>query len=154
MAHRGKPQNRLQLDHECEELCLTLGFGVPSDRVKNSYASAHKVIFGQERQNGRPGISEQLAAKAIRCGRDVEALEYALRRYDRYNALTKKVHLLAYLLEATPSYYEVFHSRRTARFCGYFLLIFYAFRSIYKMLKGKFLLRQLRSSLANNQRDI
>jgi len=80
-------------------------------------------------------------ARLIEHGVDFEALELALRRRTRVNALTQRFQVLCYLAEAQSEYYSRFVNESPHRLVGGFTLAFHALRSVYKLLKGHCLLR-------------
>ncbi len=72
--------------------------------------------------------------------RDLEALELAARYLKRIPLLTEKFKIMVCLAETLPENYNKYINERDNRFLGYLLLICAGFRSIYKFVKGLFLL--------------
>ena len=76
-------------------------------------------------------------------GADIEALEFALRTRWPNNILCQKLKLLIYIAEAFPEYYLDFVNEEPRRFEGFFSLALHGLRTVYKGLKGRWLLRML-----------
>lgn len=77
----------------------------------------------------------------IERGVDVEALEIALRRINPVNALTQRVHVLCYLVEARPEYFDRFMAERASFARGLVTLALHSLRSAHKLVKGRWLIR-------------
>ncbi|MDP1822145.1 MAG: sugar nucleotide-binding protein [Archangium sp.] len=75
--------------------------------------------------------------KIVSLGLDVEALELALRRTG--SSLTKRIQILAYLLEFRADCFEKFVNTRTSRVEAFARLGFSTVRAPSKMIKGKYL---------------
>jgi hypothetical protein len=73
---------------------------------------------------------------------DVEALELALRRREPRNSLTAKLLILLYLAEARGSHFHFFVNEERARPRAFCLLALHTLRSLYKLLKGAYLIRK------------
>jgi hypothetical protein len=79
-------------------------------------------------------------ARLIARGVDLEAVELALRRRTRANGLTQRFHVLCYLAEARPDCYAHFVNEQPRFFLGWLALAWHGARSLYKLLKGRWLL--------------
>ena len=71
---------------------------------------------------------------------DLEAVEYALRKSDK-PYLTWKIHMLLFFAETTKGYYDNFYNQKNDTIKAFISLSFYFFRSIVKLIKGKFLIK-------------
>jgi hypothetical protein len=71
---------------------------------------------------------------------NVEAVELVLRR--RRPALTRKVRILLYLIESTPSGYHHFANDRDRRIGGWFALFVAGVRTIARTIQGQMILRR------------
>jgi hypothetical protein len=71
---------------------------------------------------------------------DVEAIEYAFRIKQRNNDLTKKIQILFYLVEVRASYFPYFFNCRSARLLAVKSILFVTIRTVYKYLKGNYLI--------------
>jgi phytoene dehydrogenase-like protein len=131
------------LDRECALLCRGI-FGVePPPGCAEAYRGAHAVVFAEA------PIEAQAAARiaeAVRRGWDLEALELALRLRDKDNALTKKLNILFYLMEARPEAFAAFVNLRPSPVRAWLRLSGETLRSVYKLFKGWILLRRLGAS--------
>src|SRR5687768_10946323 len=88
-------------------------FGVAlrsSDAVR--YAEAHPVL-GIEA--GEDASQLDLIRRALAHDADLEAMEFALRLSNRRNVLTKKLHILAFLIESDPAYVGRFLNETNTR---------------------------------------
>lgn len=77
----------------------------------------------------------------IERGVDVEALELALRRVARVNALTQRLHVLCYLVEIRAESFPLFVNERSSLLGGWFALGWHTVRSFCKLIKGRWLMR-------------
>lgn len=114
----------------------------------------HRALFGGE---APPEVQRQYAralrdaplAESPRCdrprllerGADLEAIELALRRRTPANALTQRFHVLCYLVEARPESFERFVNEPPRFVTGTLALGLHALRSLYKLIKGRCLMR-------------
>jgi hypothetical protein len=114
----------------------------------------HRALFGRD---APAEVQDQYAralqtaplAEVPRCdltalierGVDLEALELALRRRARVNALTQRFQVLCYLAEARPEYYSRFVNEPPRFLVGWLTLGLHTARSVYKLIKGQWLLR-------------
>ena len=72
---------------------------------------------------------------------DVEAIEFALRRRNPQNLLTKKLLILCYLAESRGAYFTTFVNEQYRPVRSFIKLSFATFRSVYKLVKGQCLIR-------------
>jgi len=77
----------------------------------------------------------------MEAGVDLEALELALRRRQPRNALTQRFQVLCYLAEVQPANYGRFVTERRRFLAGSLTLGMHIVRSMYKLVKGMWLLR-------------
>ncbi len=78
--------------------------------------------------------------KALQQGLDLEALEFALRIFNKEHILVKKFKILVYISESFSDYYNVFVNERPQRRKAFLILSFHLLQSVYKFLKGSVLL--------------
>ena len=83
-------------------------------------------------------------AKVVRLGLDVEALEIALRLSNKCHLLVRKVKILVHITEAFDAYRPRFVNETPRRVRAIFTLTFHGLRTLWKFLKGKFLLWRLK----------
>jgi hypothetical protein len=125
-----------ELDRECALLCRQI-FGVePPPGCAEAYRQAHAVVFASV-------PPEAGLAEAVRGAWDLEALEFAWRLRDKDNALSKKVNILFYVMEARPEGFSAFVNSGPAPLRAWAKLSYETLRSAYKLLKGGILLRRL-----------
>jgi hypothetical protein len=79
--------------------------------------------------------------RLIERGTDLEALELALRRSRRRNALTQRFQVLCYLAEVRPDNFGRFVNERRRWSAGWLILGLHLLRSLYKLAKGRRLMR-------------
>lgn len=82
----------------------------------------------------------------MRTGADLEALEFAWRRSDRRNPLSKRLAIVLYLAEATPDGYAAFVNESEARLGAWLSLAGHFVRGLLERAKGRALLRRLRAT--------
>ena len=73
---------------------------------------------------------------------DIEAIEMAWRARHKTNLLTEKIHILFYLSEAVPQNYTLFINEKKRKLFAFINISIQSIRSIYKLLKGRFLLKR------------
>jgi hypothetical protein len=114
----------------------------------------HRALFGQDAPED---VHQQYASaletlpltdwpridleRLIERGADLEALELALRRSRRHNALTQRFQVLCYLAEVRPDNFGRFVNERRRWSAGWIILGLHLLRSLYKLAKGRRLLR-------------
>ena len=76
----------------------------------------------------------------LRRSLDVEAIEFALRRMEPANVLSKKLFILCYLAESRSDYFGTFINQEARRISAFIKLSLFTCRSVYKLLKGRFLI--------------
>lgn len=99
------------------------------EEVKNQY-----IKFCSELPVDGPQVDMNMIVKHRL---DVEAIEFYLRIKFRNNVLTKKIHAVLYLVEVRGEFFDEFHVEKNSLISGFFSLVFYTVRSIYKFFKGK-----------------
>lgn len=110
-----------------------------SDAVR--YAEAN-VVLGICHGDA-DGSQERLMRRAIAQDSDVEALEFALRLSNRRNVFTKKLHVLAFLIESDPRYVHRFLNDTPSRARAYLTLGAHTLRAVWKYAVGRRLRRRL-----------
>jgi hypothetical protein len=81
--------------------------------------------------------------KVIRLRFDLEALEIALRFSNQRHLLVRKVKILVYITEAFDGYRPLFINEHPQKLRAIVTLAFYGLKTVWKFLKGKFLLWRL-----------
>lgn len=130
------------LELECARLCRLILGGEPPPGCVEAYLRAHAVVFPSPPTDKAAAV----AAEALRRGWDLEALEFALRLGGKENALSKKVNILFYVLEASPGHFDEFVNMREATLRGWMALTGAVLRSAWLLAKGRFLLWRLRGA--------
>ncbi|OGL51390.1 MAG: hypothetical protein A3C43_06910 [Candidatus Schekmanbacteria bacterium RIFCSPHIGHO2_02_FULL_38_11] len=82
--------------------------------------------------------------RALQLGLDLEALEIVLRIVSKEHILVRKVKILVYICESFCAYYSAFVNEHSQRGNALAILFYHATRSVYKFLKGTFLLLRYR----------
>jgi hypothetical protein len=101
--------------------------------VQRQYASALAAA-------GIADCADPVLAGLLERRVDLEALEIALRRRSQGNPLTQRFHVLCYLVEARPDYFDRFVNERPRFASGVLTLVLHVARSAYKLIKGGCLL--------------
>jgi len=125
-----------------------------ADRLRVEANHIHRALFGHDapeevqRQYASALEAPPLADwprvnldRLIERGADLEALELAVRRSRRRNALTQRFQVLCYLAEVRPDNFERFVNERCRRPAGWLILGLHLLRSLYKLGKGRWLMR-------------
>jgi len=73
---------------------------------------------------------------------DAEAIELVLRLHRRDPVLTKKIHVLFYLVEVRAQYYHCFVNEQAASWQAVFRIAAGCWRTVYKYVKGAILIRR------------
>lgn len=107
-------------------------------QVKDRYNRASKIMF-----QGYSPKENHAFQKALRDVPDLEALEVAARRHNKMPLLVSRFRLMVHLAESLPADQSVFINFSDRRIPSYFSLVFGGVRTLYKCLKGHFLLRSL-----------
>jgi len=109
-----------------------------SEEVAQRYAEAHQGALL------RVDITESTwMQRALEEGADLEAFEVVLRSREPDHVLCHKFNLLIYIAEAFPDHYVDFVNEEPRRSEGFYSLAFHGLRTVYKYLKGRWLLRTL-----------
>jgi hypothetical protein len=109
---------------------------IPSD-VRDRYCRATKTLF-----SGFSPEEEQAFAELLREVSDLEALEIAARQRNKIPQLVHRFQLMVHLAENLPANQRVFVNSFDRRISGFFSLGFGGVRTLYKFMKGYFLLRR------------
>ena len=88
-----------------------------------------------------PGLASVNIDLILQRSMDVEAIEFALRRRNPQNLLTKKLLILCYLAESRSAYYTDFVNEQPRPIGAFISLSLQTCRSMYKLLKGLWLIR-------------
>ena len=125
------PMNDAALREEAEFIHQMLfGRSVP-ELIAARYVRAHDHYVGD---------ASPILRRIMDCGLDLEAIEFASRHH--HSVLTKKIHIVLYLVEAAGEYYEHFVNTRTRRVEGWIRLAGATFRASWKKVKGTLLIRR------------
>ena len=112
-------------------------FGRPlPDEIRTDYISATRMLLKDTSHLFKVRI-ELILERSM----DVEAIEFALRRRTPNNILTKKFQILCYLAESRSRYFNKFVNEQRQPIRAFFKLSFHTLRSVYKLLKGRCLIR-------------
>lgn len=128
------PELKAQLRVEAAYLHRALFGFEPAVEIAERYASANVHCLGHL-------AHEQSRVDRIIEGKlDVEAVECAMRHLRPDNLLTRKLHVLLYLVEVRRSYYHLFFNETSARLKGNIRICVHILRSVYKAVKGRLLI--------------
>ena len=86
--------------------------------------------------------SKRLADRVVSERLDVEAVEFVLRRTRHNTIVTKKLNILFYLVEVRSRYFSLFVNEEKRRLRALVSLGLSAAAAVYKLAKGKYLLRK------------
>jgi hypothetical protein len=109
-----------------------------SSTVRDRYCRAVERVLSDF-----PPNENRFMAEVLRTVSDLEALELAVRRQNKMPLLTARFRLMVHLAENLPSNQNVFINSSGRRMSGYISLAFGSARTLYKHLKGRFLLRRV-----------
>jgi hypothetical protein len=111
-------------------------FSVPLDPVVvTRYEAAHRELF--------PLYSpSSVVSRVVSRRLDAEAVEFALRRRGIGRELTVKMQILCYLVEVRSAYLSEFVNTESCRPCAMVNLLGATVRSVWKLLKGEYLIRR------------
>ena len=125
-----------------------------ADRLRVEANHIHRALFGHDapedvqRQYVSALAAPRLAdwpridlEQLIERGADLEALELALRRSRRRNAVTQRFQVLCYLAEVRPDNFGRFVNERRRWPAAWLILGLHLLRSLYKLAKGRRLMR-------------
>ena len=88
------------------------------------------------------------AVPAMAQDADLEAMEFALRLSNRRNVFTRKLHVLAFLIESDPRYVGRFLNDTPRRAGAFLSLGGHTLRAVWKLVRGRWLLRRLAAAHA------
>ena len=126
----------MELSREAEVFHQVI-FGRPAPQdIREAFVSANKLLLTNV-SNMTPVRIDVILQRSL----DVEAIEFALRRRDPQNLLTKKLLILCYLTEPRSAYFSAFVNEEHQPVKAFIKLSFATFRSVYKLLKGHLLIR-------------
>ena len=135
MTHAGAPERECELREEARHLHAALFREHCPPELEEAYVRAHDYYC-------RPGPDDAAIRTIVARKLDVEAIELVLRR--KRPALTRKLRLLVYLAEATPSGYRRLVNEADRPVLAWLVLGGAVFRTALKYLKGFLLLRSQR----------
>jgi hypothetical protein len=107
----------------------------PPEQIVARYVAAHSAGLGA----CSPAESAWLDS-AVRAGVDLSALEFVLRRRNRKHVLVRKFHMMAYIAEGSAGYAPAFLNDEPRRARAFVELAFALLGSIWKFLRGQYLL--------------
>jgi hypothetical protein len=107
-----------------------------SEDIRAAFVSANEKLLKDAR-----GLAAVNIDLILQRSMDVEAIEFALRRRNPQNILTKKVLILCYLTESRSAYYADFVNEQHRPIGAFISLSLETCRSVYKLLKGLWLIR-------------
>ena len=126
----------------------------PADWLRADANYLHRALFGRDapeevqRQYARVLEAQPLAdwprldlQRLVAHGVDLEALELALRQRRRPDALTQRFQVLCYLAEVRSENFGRFVTERRRLAAGWLSLTLHLLRSLYKLAKGRWLMR-------------
>jgi len=109
-----------------------------SSTVRDRYCRAVETVLSDFSPEENRAFAE-----VLRTVSDLEALELAARRQNKMPFLTARFRLMVHLAESLPANQHVFINSSGRRMSGYISLVFGGVRTVYKQLKGRFLLRRV-----------
>lgn len=111
------------------------GCSVPTD-IREAFVLANQMLL-KDVGNATQVNIDLILERSL----DVEAIEFALRRRNPQNLLTKKLLILCYLTESRGAYFTTFVNEQYRPARAFIKLSFATFRSVYKLVKGQCLIR-------------
>ena len=115
---------------------------MPTEIVKR-YVEAHGHVFSTSELAARRQEAETIEI-VLKRQLDVEAVEMVLRRKSPRHLLTQKLHIVLYLVESYAEYVPHFCNLERRLVRSYLVLGFLALQTIFKFLKGMFLIWKYR----------
>jgi hypothetical protein len=113
-------------------------FRVPLDAVT---VARYEAALREMGAAGSPVVARVVARRL-----DAEAVEFALRRRgllgDPARALARRMQILCYLVEVQPAYFGEFINAEKTRCRAWAALTGAASRSVWKLVKGEYLVRR------------
>ncbi len=140
MALKNQPMNTesqspLSPPLEAERIYAAI-FGRPIPAIV-----AERFRLASERINHTVPAAELASYhRSLAACRDLEALEVAARYARRSTLLSRKFRLMAFLAETLPENQDLFVNTRSSLIAGLFLAVTGTLRTIFKLLKGLWLL--------------
>jgi hypothetical protein len=104
--------------------------------VIDQYILANKKLLLKSNSDRSVDINLIMSKKL-----DIEAIEMVTRG-STSSDLSKKFHILFFLLEVRADYYECFTNEKRTFFKAFILMGFYTLRSVFKFLIGHYLIRR------------
>lgn len=136
-----KEDNECALSREAVYLGRQVfGVDLPSS-VVGAYMRANRQLLAGE--SARDAALNRALERAVREGRDVEALELVLRLRRRDNLITRKLHALSYLIETEPRFLPLYLNERRVRVRAWAALAGHGLRAAGKYVRGRWLLARL-----------
>lgn len=126
-------------DHEAQRIYYTLFRREIPPLVAERFAQASVLL-----EANVPPADVAAYRRAIASGADLEALELAARYTHKLPLLTRKLGLMAYLAETLPENQALFINERANFVGGLVRLGVAVLHTVWKMVKGLWLLRQVR----------
>ena len=105
----------------------------PPSEVVDRYIAANLICCGE---------SDALTGTIVARGLDAEAIEFALRLRKGPTILTKKIHILFYLVEVRSAYYSFFVGGGESRPRALSGVLYAALLTAVKYVKGAYLVRK------------
>ena len=121
----------IEMSHEVTHLYRNIFKDLPSSLLVSRYVLAHRCI--QELRETENRTLSIVIKKKL----DAEAIEFFLR--NRNHLITKKMTLISYLAELEVKNYSIFIGDEKRFLYGLFRLVGIVLGSIFKYLKGSFL---------------
>ena len=116
-------------------------FGKPIPEVlEERFREASRRVF-----DAFPEDQKRLYASALRSVSDLEALEVAGRLTGRFRLLTAKLTVMMFLAETLPDHQAYFVNQASSRVRGIAAVAKGSMKTAYKLIKGLYLARTLRS---------
>ena len=112
------------------------GKPIPSKVRERYYRAVERVL------PDFPAKENRAFEEVLRGVSDLEALELAARRQSKLPLLISRFRLMVHLAECLPANQSVFINSSGRRMPGYISLAFGMVRTLFKYLKGRFLLRR------------
>lgn len=126
-------------DHEAQRIYHTLFRRAVPPVVAERFAQASARL-----EANVPPAEVAAYRRAIESGADLEALELAARYTRKLPLLTRKLGLMAYLAETRPENQALFVNQLSSFIAGFVRLGVAVLHTVWKMVKGLWLLRQVR----------
>ena len=126
----------MELSREAEVFHQAIfGKPVPAE-IRDAFITANKLLLNDPTKTA-PVKIDLIVERSL----DVEAIEFALRRKNPQNLLTKKLLILCYLAESRSAYFKTFVNEENQPVKAFIKLSGTTLRSVYKLLKGHLLIR-------------